>query len=188
MLSKNDFQIFQPVGEQAALLSQRNLEAIVSYVDHKEPIQTSLIQYAIRPHGSQRNPSIQPNREEDRVLLEKIFQWLTSLAESESGIAASEPAPVAPAMALIPRNTVQQQVRRKTPEDSPQQDRNAKLSKPAKSAPPPVILNASELKEIEEAIDKLEQQHQEKKGTRDPFDPSVFNARFSSEKSSKPSK
>lgn len=188
MLSKNDFQIFQPVGEQAALLSQRNLEVIVSYVDHKEPIQTSLIQYAIRPHGSQRNPSIQPNREEDRVLLEKIFQWLTSLAESESGIAASEPAPVAPAMALIPRNTVQQQVRRKTPEDSPQQDRNAKLSKPAKSAPPPVILNASELKEIEEAIDKLEQQHQEKKGTRDPFDPSVFNARFSSEKSSKPSK
>jgi hypothetical protein len=187
MLSKNDFQIFQPVGEQAALLSQRNLEAIVSYVDHKEPMQTSLIQYAIRPHGSQRNPSIQPNREEDRVLLDKIFQWLTSLAESESGIVASEPAPVTPAMALIPRNTVQQH-RRKTTGDSPQQDRNAKLSKPPRSAPPPVILNVSELKEIEEAIDKLEQQHQEKNGTRDPFDPSVFNARFSSERSSKPSK
>jgi hypothetical protein len=67
-------------------------------------------------------------------------------------------------------------------EDLPQQDRNAKLSKPAKSAPPPVILNASELKEIEEAIAKLEQKHSEKKGTKDPFDPSVYNAKFSGEK------
>jgi hypothetical protein len=188
MLSKTDFQVFQPVGEQAASLSQRNLEAIMSYVDHKEPIQTSLIQYAIRPHGSQRNPSIQPNREEDRVLLDKVCQWLKSLAESESGTVASEPAPVTPAMALVPKNTFQQQTRRKTDDDFPQQDRNAKLSKPAKSAPPPVILNASELNEIEEAIAKLEQKHFEKKGTRDPFDPSVYNAKFSGEQPTVPPK
>jgi hypothetical protein len=188
MLSKTDFQIFQPVGEQAASLSQRNLEAIMSYVDHKEPIQTSLMQYAIRPHGSQRNPSIQPNREEDRVLMEKVLQWLKSLAESESGTTASEPAPVAPAMAIVPKNAFREQTRRKTDEDFPQQDRNAKLSKPAKSAPPPVILNASELKEIEEAITKLEQKHSEKKGTKDPFDPSVYNAKFSGEKPVTPPK
>lgn len=188
MLSKTDFQIFQPVGEQAASLSQRNLEAIMSYVDHKEPIQTSLIQYAIRPHGSQRNPSIQPNREEDRVLMEKVLQWLKSLAESESGTTASEPARVAPAMAIVPKSAFREQTRRKTDEDLPQQDRNAKLSKPAKSAPPPVILNASELKEIEEAIAKLEQKHSEKKGTKDPFDPSVYNAKFSGEKPVTPRK
>ena len=160
----------------------------MAYVDHNDPIQTSLIQYAIRPHGSQRNPSIQPNREEDRVLMDKVLQWLRSLSESESGATASEPSPVAPAVAMVPKSSVQQQSRRGAQEGFPQQDRNAKLSKPAKSAPPPVVLNASELKEIEDAIAKLEQKHQEKKGTRDPFDPSIFNAKFSSEKPSSTTK
>jgi hypothetical protein len=188
MLAKNPFQIFQPVGEQASSISQKNLDTLMSYVDHADPTQTSLIQYAIRPHGSQRNPSIQPNRDEDRVLLDKILSWLRSVKESESGSPPiAESAPVAPAMALIPKNAVQQAMRRRSAGDIPQQDRTAKLSKPPKSAPPPVVLDAAELKEIEDAISRLEQTHREQTSSRDPFDPNVFNAKFSNNPNRGPS-
>jgi hypothetical protein len=179
MLSKNDFQVFQPVGEQASSITQKNLDTLMLYVDHEEPMQTSLIQYAIRPHGSQRNPSIQPNRDEDRVLMDKILKWLKSVAENESGIPGPEPMQVKPAVALVPKSAVQQQASRRSSEDLPARDRNAKLSKPPKSAPPSVVLNAAELSQIEEAISELERKHQEKKIARDPLDPAVFNSKFS---------
>ncbi|MFN9434159.1 MAG: hypothetical protein ACK6DC_04365, partial [Planctomycetota bacterium] len=119
MLSKNDFQVFQPVGEQASSITQKNLDTLMLYVDHEEPMQTSLIQYAIRPHGSQRNPSIQPNRDEDRVLMDKILKWLKSVAENESGIPGPEPMQVKPAVALVPKSAVQQQANRRSSEDLP---------------------------------------------------------------------
>jgi hypothetical protein len=197
MLSKSDFQIFQPVGEQAASISQRNLDALMAFVDHDDPEQTSLIQYAIRPHGSQRNPSLQASREEDRVLIDKISKWLRAVSEKESGAShrisgsgtaiGPDSSRVAPAMALIPKNAFQQQSRRRAAGDLPQQDRNAKLSKPPKTAPPPVVLNALELQEIEEAIAQLEQKHQEKPSSRDPLDPALFNSKFSNEKPNPPS-
>jgi hypothetical protein len=195
MLSKNEFQIFQPVGEQAASISQRNLDALMVHVDHADPLQTSLMQYAVRPHGSQRNPSIHPNREEDRVLLEKIGRWLQSVAEAESSsnqshlilggsmAPSTEPARVSPAMALIPKSAVQNAMRRKPMEDFPEQDRNAKLSKPPKSAPPAVVLDASEIKAIEDAISELEEKHRENGSARNPLDPAVFNAKYAGEKS-----
>ncbi|MFO0014893.1 MAG: hypothetical protein ACK553_19320 [Planctomycetota bacterium] len=195
MLSKNDFQVFQPVGEQAASISQRNLDSLMAYVDHSDPAQTSLVQYAVRPHGAQRNPSIQTNREEDRALMDKLVHWLRSVKDAENGTHSSHVIPggspnsqktekssVAPAMALIPKSAVQQQIRRRSSGDGPPQDRNAKLSKPPKSAPAPVVLNALELSEIEDAIAQLEQKHQEKPSSRDPFDPAVFNAKFATEK------
>jgi hypothetical protein len=182
MLSRNDFQIFQPVGEQASSISQKNLETLMSYVDHSDPTQTSLIQYAIRPHGSQRNPSLHPNREEDRALMEKILTWLKSLSESESPRGMPETKQVTPALALIPKNAMQSRSQRQAANELPSPDRTAKLSKPAKSAPPPVILDASELAQIEDAIARLEQKHPENRAPRDPLDPSVFNEKFANEK------
>jgi hypothetical protein len=63
--------------------------------------------------------------------------------------------------------------------DSVAEDRNAKLSKPAKSAPPPVVLNAAELQELESAISKLEKMELGSKAQRDPLDPNEFNTKYS---------
>lgn len=195
MLAKNDFQIFQPVGDQAATITQRNLDSLMRYVDHSDPMQTSFLQYAIRPHGQQRNPSLPPNRDEDRALLDKIAAWLASIQAAESG--AIEPnthrivnpaewnpensGPVAKASALIPKSAVQAAARQRSFEGMEEQDRNAKLSKPPRTAAPAVILDASELQEIEDAIAKLEEKEGRKKNARDPLDPAEFNSKYARE-------
>lgn len=198
MLAKNEFQVFQPVGEQAASISERNLESILEYIDEDAPLQSVLISYATRPHGTQRNASINTNRVEDRALLEKMMRWLQSLSasnlESNSGshiLSASanevrgSQANVAPAVALIPKSAVQRannQRKNKSERDGLDavvEDRSAKLSKPARSAPPPAILNAAELQELEDAIRKLEKLEGAGKPFRDPLDPSEFNTKYS---------
>jgi hypothetical protein len=197
MLAKNEFQVFQPVGEQAASISERNLESILEYIDEDAPMQSVFISYATRPHGTQRNASINTNRDEDRALLEKIMRWLQSLSapnlESSPGshvMAASgqelrgSQANVAPAVALIPKSAVQRANQRKSKNErdgleAVVEDRTAKLSKPARSAPPPAILNAAELQELEDAIQQLEKLEAGGKPFRDPLDPSEFNAKYS---------
>jgi hypothetical protein len=202
MLSKNDFQVFQPVGEQAASIMQRDLDALMVYIDNKEPMLTSFLQYAIRPHGMQRSASINPNREEDRALIEKVGKWLNTLAESESaggagshlmgGIApaggTSDSNRVSPAIALIPKSSVQGARQRPPVDGSPEQDRHAKLSKPTKSAPSPVVLNAAELQEIEAAIQKLEKIEANSRAARDPFDPAEFNSKYADKSDSRAKK
>jgi hypothetical protein len=200
MLAKNDFQVFQPVGDQAATITERNLESILGYVDTESSLQSTLINYATRPHGSQRNPSINPNRDEDRVLLDKMLRWLKTLDDPANdriggshviSAAANDPqanlaSNVAPAIALVPKSAIQrsQQQRRnggmeRIIGDSVAEDRSAKLSKPAKSAPPPVVLNAAELQELESAISKLEKMELGSKAQRDPLDPNEFNTKYS---------
>jgi hypothetical protein len=196
MLAKNDFQIFQPVGEQAAAITETNLENLLRYIDTDMPRQSVLLSYATRPHGTQRNASINPSRDEDRVLLDRILRWLQSLsdtskdeADGSSVVAASSNAQgkdlsgsqVEPAIALVPKNTLQKSNQRKRMMGEPVVgDRNAKLSKPAKSAPPAAVLNAAEIQELEDAIAKLERIEAGSKPNRDPLDPSVFNAKYSS--------
>jgi len=195
MLAKNDFQIFQPVGEQAAAITETNLESLLRYIDTDAPRQSVFLSYATRPHGMQRNASLNPSRDEDRVLLEKIQRWLQSLSEvSKDGADGSSVVTaasiahgqdvsspqVAPAIALVPKNTMQKSnQRRRMMGETVAGDRNAKLSKPAKSAPPPAILNAVEIQELEDAITKLERIEAGSKPTRDPLDPSVFNSKYS---------
>jgi len=195
MLAKNDFQIFQPVGEQAAAITETNLENLLRYIDTDTPRQSVLLSYATRPHGTQRNASINPSRDEDRVLLDRILRWLQSLSdtskeESEgSGVVRASSnaqgqdlsgSQVEPAIALVPKNTLQKSNQRKRMMGEPVVgDRNAKLSKPARSAPPAAVLNAAEIQELEDAIAKLERIEAGNKSTRDPLDPSIFNAKYS---------
>jgi len=202
MLSKNDFQVFQPVGDQAASITQKNLDTIMRYIDADEPLNTSLVQYATRPHGNQRNASLHPNRDEERVLLEKILKWIQSLSASSldpssvttHALSGASPAAasdvsnrVQSAVALVPKNLVQNSGQRGFPSDSfPVQDRNAKLSKPARSGAPAVVLDASELRDIEDAIKKLEGIEKGGSAARDPFDPAVFNAKYSNAGGSSP--
>lgn len=195
ILAKNDFQVFQPVGDQAAAITETNLDNLLRYIDIDTPKQSVLLSYATRPHGTQRNASINPSRDEDRVLLDRMLRWLQSLsdtskdeAEGSSVVRAASSAPgqdlsgsqVAPAIALVPKNTLQKSNQRKRMMgETLVGDRNAKLSKPAKSAPPAAILNAAEIQELEDAIAKLERIEAGNKSNRDPLDPSVFNAKYS---------
>jgi hypothetical protein len=205
MLAKNDFQVFQPVGEQAASMTERNLETILRYVDADAPLSTTLIQHATRPHGTQRNPSINPNRDEDRVLLDKMVRWLQTLSEpamdrpgnprvvnASASDAQNDPnARVASAVALIPKSAVQRAQRQRSHADAPGgdapvEDRNAKLSKPPKSAPPPTILNAAEIAELESVIAKLEKMEPGHRPQQDPLDPREFNSKYSGGPANKP--
>lgn len=205
MLAKNDFQVFQPVGEQAASMTERNLETILRYVDAEAPLSTTLIQHATRPHGTQRNPSINPNRDEDRVLLDKMVRWLQTLAEpamdrpgnqrvvnASANDAPNDPnARVASAVAFIPKSAVQRAQRQRSHPDAPGgeapvEDRNAKLSKPPKSAPPPTILNAAEIAELESVIAKLEKMEPGRRPQQDPLDPREFNSKYSGGPANKP--
>lgn len=196
ILARNDFQVFQPVSDQAAAITETNLDNLLRYIDTETPKQSILLSYATRPHGTQRNASINPSRDEDRILLDRILRWLQSLSDtskdetdgSSRAVRAASSAPgqdlngsqVAPAIALVPKNTLQKSNQRKRMMGEPLVgDRNAKLSKPAKSAPPAAILNAAEIQELEDAIAKLERIEAGNKSNRDPLDPSVFNAKYS---------
>ncbi len=62
-------------------------------------------------------------------------------------------------------------------DQTPEQDREAKLSKPTKSSSGPVGLSGDEIQQLERAIDQLEKRHSAQ-SKRDPFDPNVFNSQF----------
>ncbi len=201
MLGKNDFQIMQPVGEHAASITDRNLASFLKHVRLNDPARSSMLEHAIQPHGMQRNPSLNPLRDEDKLLLDKIARWIQTIAAPVPSATADNNAAslarhfedasnssnnVAPAVAFIPRSLVKQQTnnkRAKYEDTMPQRDRNAKLSKPAKSGAPPSAIDAAELIELEGAIDKLEQKAGlASRDQQDPFDPKIFNDRFAPKK------
>ena len=92
---------------------------------------------------------------------------------------SQEKSTVTKAVANVP--VPPQSIRKSKRNDEVEQDRTAKLSKPAKSAPPTEFLSMSELADLEAAIEKFETQSGAK-GTstsrKDPFDPDVFNRQF----------
>jgi len=174
ILSKNNFQIFQPVGEQAASINERNLEKFLRFVDASQPDQSDLLNYAARPHGAQRNASFNLQREEDRHHLEKLAKWIRSLEGlTHQGTSPSNPNPVVQAASYAkPESTseVQQAVA-----PSP------KLSKPPKSGSGSVAIDAGELMEIQEEIRKLEKTASKQTKATDPFDAKIFNSKYRNE-------
>jgi hypothetical protein len=174
ILSKNNFQIFQPVGEQAASINERNLEKFLRFIDASQPDQSDLLNYAARPHGAQRNASFNLQREEDRHHLEKLAKWIRSLEGlTHQGTSPSNPNPVVQAASYAkPESTseVQQAVA-----PSP------KLSKPPKSGSGSVAIDAGELMEIQEEIRKLEKTASKQTKATDPFDAKIFNSKYRNE-------
>ena len=206
MLAKNPFQIFQPVGEQAASINDRNLERVLRYIDSENPTESDLLKYAAQAHGTQRNASLNMNRDEDRIHLERIAQWIQSLSRLPSGdssVAGTNRVISAGAMQV---GGVEQGVRtahavasksaggsvgntsglggsRPLKETSEVvADRNAKLSKPPKTGGAGVVIDALELAGIEEEIAKLERKPAAegpgaKSAAKDPFDAKIFNSK-----------
>ncbi|MFM8571533.1 MAG: hypothetical protein ACKOAU_08045 [Pirellula sp.] len=174
MLTKNSFQVFQPVGEQAASINERNLLNTLRFVDADRPEESLLLHYAARPHGAQRNASFNLQREEDRLHLERIAKWIQSLDSMKpKSTVPTEAGTVVHAAGFSKPDTsaaVQHAIA------SP-----AKLSRPPKSGSAGVVINASELAEIEEEIRKLEKTAREKPKVVDPFDAKIFNSKYRSE-------
>ncbi|MFM2013897.1 MAG: hypothetical protein RLZZ396_2681, partial [Planctomycetota bacterium] len=172
ILSKNQFQVFQPVGQQAASLNERNLENVLRFIDADRPDQSDLLHFAVKPHGTQRNASFNLQREEDRLHLDRISKWIQSLDSIKSKVPSE-----------TPPNAVVQANHLATPE-SPTAAQSAvassapKLSKPAKNGAGSVAIDAGDLAEIEEEIRKLEKIAKNKpKDPADPFDAKIFNSK-----------
>jgi hypothetical protein len=172
ILSKNQFQVFQPVGQQSASLNERNLENVLRFIDAQDPQQSDLLHFAAKPHGTQRNASFNLQREEDRLHLERLSKWIQTL----DNVKAKTPSetvtnPVVQATNLAkpePSATVQSAVAAEP-----------KLSKPAKNGSGSVVIDASDLAEIEEEIRKLEKIAKNKpKDPVDPFDAKIFNSKY----------
>ena len=92
---------------------------------------------------------------------------------------SQEKSSVSKAVANVP--IASQGIRKSRRIDEVEQDRTAKLSKPAKSAPPTEFLSMSELADLEAAIERLETQtgtNGTSTARKDPFDPEVFNRQF----------
>jgi hypothetical protein len=184
ILSKNNFQIFQPVGEQAASINERNLEKFLRFVDASQPDQSDLLNYAARPHGAQRNASFNLQREEDRHHLEKLAKWIRSLegltpqGPSPSTLNPSNQSPSNP-------NPVVQAALYSKPESTSEVKQavgpSAKLSKPPKSGSGSVAIDAGELMEIQEEIRKLEKTASKQTKATDPFDAKIFNSKYRNE-------
>ncbi|MEK0425393.1 MAG: hypothetical protein RJB11_1484, partial [Planctomycetota bacterium] len=172
ILSKNQFQVFQPVGQQAASLNERNLENVLRFIDADRPDQSDLLHFAVKPHGTQRNASFNLQREEDRLHLDRISKWIQSLDSIKSKV-PSETQP----------NAVVQANHLATAESPPAAQSAvassaAKLSKPAKTGAGSVVIDAGDLAEIEEEIRKLEKIAKNKpKDPADPFDAKIFNSK-----------
>lgn len=186
ILSKNNFQIFQPVGEQAASINERNLEKFLRFVDASQPDQSDLLNYAARPHGAQRNASFNLQREEDRHHLEKLAKWIRSL----EGLTPQAPNLSTPNLST-PNPVVQAALYAKP--DSTSEVKQAvapspKLSKPAKSGSGSVAIDASELMEIQEEIRKLEKAASKQTKVTDPFDAKIFNSKYRNEDPAKAQK
>jgi hypothetical protein len=173
ILSKNTFQVFQPVGEQAASINERNLEKFLRFVDSSQPDQSDLLNYAARPHGAQRNASFNLQREEDRHHLEKLAKWIQSL----EGLAPQVPASQAPGSSPVVQAAV---YAKPDPASDVKQAIVAapKLSKPPKNGSGAVAIDAGELMEIQEEIRKLEKAASKQTKPIDPFDAKIFNSKF----------
>jgi hypothetical protein len=167
ILSKNQFQVFQPVGQQAASLNERNLENVLRFIDADRPDQSDLLHFAVKPHGTQRNASFNLQREEDRLHLDRISKWIQSLDSIKPKVPSeTQPNAVVQANHLATAESptaVQSAVASSTP----------KLSKPAKNGAGSVVIDAGDLAEIEEEIRKLEKIAKNK--PKDPADPFAWN-------------
>jgi hypothetical protein len=174
ILSKNNFQIFQPVGEQAASINERNLEKFLRFVDASQPDQSDLLKYAARPHGAQRNASFNLQREEDRHHLEKLAKWIRSLEGlTHQGTSPSNPNPVVQAASYAKTESTSEVQQAVAP--------SPKLSKPPKSGSGSVAIDAGELMEIQEEIRKLEKTASKQTKATDPFDAKIFNSKYRNE-------
>jgi len=189
MLGKSDFHIYQPVGEQAALTLARDLDEVLRYIDQDQTQDSPLLAYATQAHGIQRNPSLSHARADERALIERVNFWVKSLALSqkpETNMPAQYPAdqatskPTSNSKSTVTGAPAISSTSRKSRwPGEVEQDRNAKLSKPAKSAAPTEFLSMSELAELEAAIDKFEKQTSGgTQAKKDPFDPEAFNRQF----------
>ena len=187
-LGKSDFHIYQPLGEKSSILLTRDLDEVLRYVDRDNVQQSALVVHATSAHGIQRNPSLNASRTDERVLIERIQSWVKSLALSkmpESTMPLKFPvvsavgSEVKPAVANVPTsNATVRNPRRFTQEE---EDRNAKLSKPAKPAAPTEFLSMSEIAELEKAIEKFEKKAgvtDSQSNKKDPFAPDVFNRKY----------
>lgn len=186
MLGTSDFHIYQPVGEQAALTLARDLDEVLRYIDQDQTQDSPLLAYATKAHGIQRNPSF---RADEHALIERVNFWVKSLALSQKPVTtmpAQYPAASAtsdstsnPQSTVTSAPAVSSTSRKSRWPAEVEQDRNAKLSKPAKSAAPTEFLSMSELAELEAAIDKFEKHTSGGTQTKkDPFDPEAFNRQF----------
>jgi len=191
ILSKNNFQIFQPVGEQAASINERNLEKFLRFVDASQPDQSDLLNYAARPHGAQRNASFNLQREEDRHHLEKLAKWIRSLEGlTPQGLNPQGPSTTTPST-TAPNPVVQAAVYAKPESTSEVKQAVApspKLSKPPKNGSGSVAIDASELMEIQEEIRKLEKAASKQTKVTDPFDAKIFNSKYRNEDPAKAQK
>jgi hypothetical protein len=174
ILSKNNFQIFQPVGEQAASINERNLEKFLRFVDASQPDQSDLLNYAARPHGAQRNASFNLQREEDRHHLEKLAKWIRSLEGlTPQGLNPTTPSPVVQAAVYAKPESNSEVKQAVAP--------SPKLSKPPKNGSGSVAIDAGELMEIQEEIRKLEKAASKQTKATDPFDAKIFNSKYRNE-------
>ena len=181
ILSKNNFQIFQPVGEQAASINERNLEKFLRFVDASQPDQSDLLNYAARPHGAQRNASFNLQREEDRHHLEKLAKWIRSLEGlTPQGLNPTTPSPVVQAAVYAKPESNSEVKQAVAP--------SPKLSKPPKNGSGSVAIDAGELMEIQEEIRKLEKAASKQTKATDPFDAKIFNSKYRNEDPAKAQK
>ena len=198
ILGKSDFHLYQPIGDQAALTLGKDLDEVLRYVDRERANESELLAYATKAHGIQRHPSLNAAREDERLLIERIGQWIKSLALSQSinksmpqqypvttaSAEADSIGAVTQAIATGPLDgSGDRMTRSELSKIVEKRDRNASLSKPAKSAPPPAILSGSELDDLEKAIRDLEEKYESAEPSKttqakDPFDPDVFNRKF----------
>lgn len=85
---KSVFHIRQAAGEQASEIAAENLENVLRYVDIQSPTDSDLIRYALKEHGEQKHPSFNPlKREDERIHVERITQWIKSLELSKASSA-----------------------------------------------------------------------------------------------------
>lgn len=174
ILTKNTFQVFQPVGQQAASINERNLENYLRFVDATRPEDSDLLHYAARPHGAQRNASFNLQREEDRLHLERLAKWIQSLDTIKPKLPTTDPSnPVVHAANLT------------KPQESPSVQQalatSPKLSKSPKSGHGAIAVDAADLAEIQEEIRKLEKIAKTKPKAVDPFDAKIFNSKYGKE-------
>lgn len=184
-LGKSDFHIYQPMGNQSALTSTRDLDEVLKFIDRDRVQESALLAYATKAHGIQRNPSLSSARADERALIERIQFWVKSLALSKKPettmpiqypSSTTRDSEVSSAAAIVPTSS-----KSKRFSEQEVEDRNAKLSKPARNAPPTEFLSMSEIAELEQAIEKFERQTGASESSpikKDPFAPDVFNRKY----------
>lgn len=191
----SSFHIHKAAGDQASTIANQNLENVLRYINPKDPSSSQLIAYATNAHGIQKSPRFNPLREDDRAHIERIAQWIKSvefanavegevLSTNSNTVVQAIATDVQPSIATPSASPKSRMDWIREAQSLPEQDRNAKLSKPvdnSQSNPPGAgVISAGDIALLESAIDKLERQ---KKATgKDPFDPNVFNAKFGNKK------